>query len=414
MMQPRPLAAVLIAAVLTGCMNVGPDYKRPQVETPDQWPGETTTVAVSSIWWRAYGDPALDQMIDEALVHNLDLRQAIARVNEARAVLGIARADQYPGVSANASASRNRFSQDSVLSVPPGTDPEYSNYRATIGASYEIDFWGKYRRATEAARANLLNSQFNREAVRLALIADVAKSYFSLRSLDAQVAITRRTISTRQASTALQRMRFEAGIASELDLRQVEAEAAQAQALLPAIELLLAATGNRAGRAAWTQPARNCRTADRAGRCARRIDRAPCRTFRFAIRNAGAPSGFAPGRTEPGCGQCAHRPGQSRVLPVDIAYRHFSVAKAQHCPICSTRRRVPGNLPARLRKQCLMPVVSVRRSVSRRHVNSRRWRNISRQSRTPSRTPWTPWSRSEKHGKPWKRNNFASTRCKVR
>ncbi len=104
--------------------------------------------------------------------------------------------------------------------VPPGTDPEYSNYRATIGASYEIDFWGKYRRATEAARANLLNSQFNRESVRLALIADVAKSYFSLRSLDAQVAITRRTISTRQASTALQRMRFEAGIASELDLRQ--------------------------------------------------------------------------------------------------------------------------------------------------------------------------------------------------
>ena len=241
MIRTRLLAAVMIGAVLAGCTTVGPDYKRPQVETPDQWPGETTTVAISSIWWRAYGDPALDQMIDEALEHNLDLRQAIARVNEARAALGIARADQYPGVSANASASRNRASQDSVLSIPPGTDPEYSNYRATLNVSYEIDFWGKYRRATEAARATLLRSQFNREAVRLALIADVAKSYFSLRALDAQVAITRRTISTRQASTALQRMRFEAGVASELDLRQVEAEAAQAQALLPAIELLLAA-----------------------------------------------------------------------------------------------------------------------------------------------------------------------------
>ena len=240
MMRDRLLAATLIAVALTGCMTVGPDYKRPQVETPGQWPGATATETLSSTWWKTYGDPVLDQMIDEALLHNLDLRRAIARVDEARAALGITRADQYPGVSANAGASRNRISQQSVLSVPPGTDPKYSDYRATLNASYEIDFWGKYRRATEAARAGLLGSQFNREAVRLALIADVAKSYFRLRALDAQVAITRRTIATRQASTALQRMRFEAGVASEFELRQVEAEAAQAQALLPTIEQQLA------------------------------------------------------------------------------------------------------------------------------------------------------------------------------
>jgi multidrug efflux system outer membrane protein len=173
-------------------------------------------------------------------LHNLDLRRAIARVDEARSALGITRADQYPGVSANASASRNRISQETVISVPPGIDPKYHDYQGTLNASYEIDFWGKYRRATEAARAELLGSEFNREAVRLSLIADTAKAYFALRSLDAQVAITRRTISTRQASTALQRMRFEAGAASEFDLRQVEAEAAQAQALLPTIEQRLA------------------------------------------------------------------------------------------------------------------------------------------------------------------------------
>ncbi len=237
----RRAAAALVAAALAGCMTVGPDYERPQTDLPGQWPGETTSDKLSPTWWKAYGDPVLDQMVDEALVHNLDLRRAIARVDEARAALGITRADQYPGVSARAGASRNRISQESLITVPPGVDPKYSDYQVALEASYEIDFWGKYRRATEAARAELLGSQFNREAVRLALIADVAKGYFSLRALDAQVAITRRTISTRQASTALQRMRFESGVASEFDLRQVEAETAQAQALLPVIEQQLAA-----------------------------------------------------------------------------------------------------------------------------------------------------------------------------
>jgi multidrug efflux system outer membrane protein len=241
MTRTRLFITTLIAASLAGCMTVGPDYQRPQVETPEQWPGATANEAVSATWWKAYGDPVLEQMIDEALVHNLDLRRAIARVDEARAALGITRADQYPGVSAKASASRNRISQQSLITVPPGVDPKYSDYQATLNASYEIDFWGKYRRATEAARAELLGSQFNREAVRLALITDVARNYFNLRALDAQVAITRRTVSTRQASTALQRMRFEAGVASEFELRQVEAEAAQAQALLPTIEGQLAA-----------------------------------------------------------------------------------------------------------------------------------------------------------------------------
>jgi outer membrane protein, multidrug efflux system len=234
------VAAALIVAALTGCMTVGPDYKRPQIETPEQWPGATAGERASSTWWKAYGDPVLDQMIDDALVHNLDLRRAIARVDEARAALGIARADQYPGVSANAAASRNRISQETLITVPPGVNPKYNDNQATLNASYEIDFWGKYRRATEAAQAELLGSQFNREAVRLALIADVAKGYFSLRALDAQAAITRRTISTREASTALQRLRFDSGVASEYDLRQVEAEAAQAEALLPSIEQQLA------------------------------------------------------------------------------------------------------------------------------------------------------------------------------
>ncbi|HVY06115.1 MAG TPA: efflux transporter outer membrane subunit [Burkholderiales bacterium] len=241
MTRLRMLCATLAAAAIAGCMTVGPDYKRPQTDLPEQWPGEVASESISAMWWKGFGDPVLDRMIDDALVHNLDLRVAIARVDEARAELGIARADQYPAVTANASASRNRVSQESIITVPPGVNPKYNDYQATINASWEIDFWGKYRRATEAARAQLLGSQFNREAVRLALIADVAKGYFNLRSLDAQAAITQRTLSTRLASTALQRKRFDAGYASEFEFRQVEADAAQAQALLPDIEQRVAA-----------------------------------------------------------------------------------------------------------------------------------------------------------------------------
>jgi multidrug efflux system outer membrane protein len=152
----------------------------------------------------------------------------------------VARADQWPGVSANASAARTRTSEDLPLAIPPGVDPINNNMRATLDASYEIDFWGKYRRATEAARAELLATQFSRDAVRLALIAEVSRGYFNLRALDAQVAITKRTVATRLDSLALQRQRFEAGVASELELRQVEADAAAAQALLPVFETQLA------------------------------------------------------------------------------------------------------------------------------------------------------------------------------
>jgi multidrug efflux system outer membrane protein len=152
----------------------------------------------------------------------------------------VARADQWPGVSANASAARTRTSEDLPVALPPGVDPVNNNMRATLDASYEIDLWGKYRRATEAARADLLATQFNRDAVRLALIAEVSRGYFNLRALDAQVAITRRTVATRSDSLALQRKRFEAGVASELEVRQVEADAAAAQALLPVLETQLA------------------------------------------------------------------------------------------------------------------------------------------------------------------------------
>jgi multidrug efflux system outer membrane protein len=221
-------------AVLGGCM-VGPDYKKPQVDVAAAWPGGQTDAPVSVRWWTLYGDPHLDLLIDEALAHNTDLRIAAARVDEARAQLGITRADQYPAVNAGAAASRNRFSENSALAFP-GFSPEYNDYTISLNASWEIDFWGKYRRATEAARADLLGSQSARDAVQLSLASTVTRAYFNLRALDAQVAITKQRIETRSTALGLEKMRYDAGESSELQYRQIEAETLAAKALLPVLE----------------------------------------------------------------------------------------------------------------------------------------------------------------------------------
>ena len=186
-------------------------------------------------WWTLYSDPHLDLLVDEALAHNTDLRVAAARVDEALALLAVTRADQLPNVKANAAGGRNRFSQNSALAFP-GISPEYNDYTATLNASWEIDFWGKYRRATEAARADLLATQSARDAVQLSLAATVTRAYFNLRALDAQVEITQQRLETRAKALSLEKMRYDAGESSELQYRQIEGETLQAKALLPVLE----------------------------------------------------------------------------------------------------------------------------------------------------------------------------------
>lgn len=228
------LAAALAALALTAC-TVGPDYKRPSVELPAAWPVSAGDAPVSARWWTLYADPQLNLMVEEALAHNNDLRLAAARVDEARAGLTIVRADSLPNVTAGAGAARNRISERSG-NFFPGIPTEFTDYQVSLRASWEIDFWGRYRRATEAAKADLLSSASARDAVQLSLIADVVRGYFVLRALDAQVDITRRTIATRHESLDLQRLRYNTGEASQLEYRQVEAETAAAEALLPLLE----------------------------------------------------------------------------------------------------------------------------------------------------------------------------------
>lgn len=225
-------AALLL--LLAGCA-VQPDYQRPALELPQAWQQAAPRPATGAPWWRIYDDPALDRLIEEALAQNADVLVAAARVDEARALLGESRAALRPEVGANAAAGRSLSSTASGL-LPPGAVREHDNYRATLNVSYEIDVFGRLRAATDAARAELVASEAVRDAVRLALTARVAIAYYGLAALDAEVDLARRALALREDSLALQRRRRDAGVISDFDLRQLEAEAATLRAQLPPLE----------------------------------------------------------------------------------------------------------------------------------------------------------------------------------
>ncbi|HVK56809.1 MAG TPA: efflux transporter outer membrane subunit, partial [Burkholderiales bacterium] len=231
-------AAIVTAFLLSACASVGPDYKRPEMELPAAWTAsaEQGASAKSQRWWLVYNDPVLDGLMDEALAQNADLTTAMARVDEARALLGVARADQLPDAGILVGRSRTRSSEVGSMPLPAGVDSLSNSNRVTFDVAYQLDLWGRYRRATEAARSDLLATESARDGVRLALTADVARTYFALSAFDAQTAITRRTIETRREAHDLQKRRLDAGVTSEFDFRLVEAEVAATEALLPSLE----------------------------------------------------------------------------------------------------------------------------------------------------------------------------------
>ncbi|MGL6070914.1 efflux transporter outer membrane subunit [Craterilacuibacter sp.] len=232
-----------IAIALTGCA-VGPDYTRPVVEMPGAWQSGAQAPAAAQMivvqdWWKSFNDPVLDKLVDEALVYNRNLAQAVARVDEARAQAGIARANLVPQLSANAGFQRGRTSADSA------GGSQLSDARTANGVlSWELDLWGKLRRANEAALANLAASEYTRDATRLSISASVAQAYFQLRAYDAQLDITRRTLVSREEGLRINKRRFEGGVTSELTYRQAEAEAASARAGVPSLQQSVIQTEN--------------------------------------------------------------------------------------------------------------------------------------------------------------------------
>jgi len=234
-------SAVVLAATLLAACSFAPKYERPANELPQDWRGAPAGAAPAALgapsdrWWTVYGDAALDRFVDEALAHNQDIALAVARVDEARALVGVSESQLWPSIGGNAGGSRARASTKTA-GFFPGIPVYQTDYIATIGASYEIDFWGRIRNANAAARADLLATEGARDTVRITLAADVVQSYYALRSLDERITATERALDLRARALGLQRRRADAGLVAELDVRQIEAEYQGARALLPALQ----------------------------------------------------------------------------------------------------------------------------------------------------------------------------------
>jgi multidrug efflux system outer membrane protein len=215
------LLGVALSIAAAGCL-VGPNYKRPPVDVPSAYRAETPAPATDASfgdesWWQVFSDPTLQSLIRTALQQNSDLQIAAARILEAQAQLGITRSNQFPTVTAGVDVLGER------PSVALGFPSENVGALQVQGSvAWELDFWGRYRRATEAARAQLLASEWGRRAVLTTLVSQVANAYFSLRALDLELDISRRTLASRQESLQLTETRERGGVTSLLDVRQAE------------------------------------------------------------------------------------------------------------------------------------------------------------------------------------------------
>jgi multidrug efflux system outer membrane protein len=234
-----------VLLILTGCMTVGPDYKRPAIDTPAAWRFEEKEVRdlANTTWWQQFNDPVLNELVSTALEQNKDLLIAMARIEEFFGRYFSTRGDQFPSAGGNADAFRQRLSEKG-FSRFDGKDNPYNQYEAFLNAGWEIDFWGKFRRATEATRAELLGTEDGRRTVVLTLVSAVAAAYVDIRSLDKQLEITQRTADSRKGTLELFQLRFQNGIISEVDLSQAESEYEDALARLPDIERAIGQTEN--------------------------------------------------------------------------------------------------------------------------------------------------------------------------
>jgi multidrug efflux system outer membrane protein len=235
----RNLASLfLLSLLLAGC-TVGPNYKRPKVDVPTVYRGPAEEQAANAgpaslgdeKWWEVFQDEELQKLIRTAQQQNYDVRIAAMRILQAQAQFGITRADQFPSVAAGAAATAQRSPQSKI--VPAFNS---SANQVVLSFAWELDFWGKFRRATEAARANLLATQWAQQEVVSTLVANVATAYFQLRELDLELEISRSTLGSRQNSLKLTQLLADHGSTSMLDVRQAEQLVYTAAEQIPDLE----------------------------------------------------------------------------------------------------------------------------------------------------------------------------------
>ena len=231
--------AVIVMIVLTGCTS-GPDFVKPDMTPPESYRTDImpATSADDLKWWELFDDPVLYSLVSTALENNKDVKIAVSRMEEARASLGFTRADQFPRLDLQGGASRGTFSG--------GVRSEDTNYYAYIAPvlSWEIDFWGKFRRATESARAALLATEYGVKTVQLALVSEVASAYYLLLDYHQRLAISKATLESRMESLRIIRLRFEKGTVPEIDLNQAQIQLEVAAEAIPLYERLIANTEN--------------------------------------------------------------------------------------------------------------------------------------------------------------------------
>jgi multidrug efflux system outer membrane protein len=231
------LSLAVLAAAAGGCM-VGPDYARPAVDLPATFERGATIPGnpVPPDWWTLYRDGTLDRLVAAALANNADVRIAAAQVEESEAILRQADASLWPQFDLLATAGRSAGSTLTATPIPAGVPVIRDDRRIALATAYEIDFWGKFRRASESARAQALATRYGRDVVLLTLAGTTTQAYLSLRSVDAQVAVLQESVKSRAESLDVVQSRAEAGLASELDVYQALGAHADARAQLRELE----------------------------------------------------------------------------------------------------------------------------------------------------------------------------------
>jgi outer membrane protein, multidrug efflux system len=239
----RTAITLIGAGLLAGCA-MGPDYRREVPEAPKSFQYMTKDAADTSdtLWWKQFGDPVLDQLIEEALAHNSNIRIAVANVAQSAALLTQTRSQFFPQIGYGASAERQRSIEPAFAQQIPNYPNPSSAYQALLSATWEIDLWGRIQRQSESALANVLATGEARRGVVLTIVAQVAGSYLQLRGLDAQLEVAKRTLQTYKESVDLFTLQFQYGQVSQMNVAQAQSQYESAAAQIPAIESQIAQT----------------------------------------------------------------------------------------------------------------------------------------------------------------------------
>lgn len=230
--------------LLSGCQSIWPDYMRPKVAVPATYSeataviDDTTNSQISATWWTLYQDPILNDLVAKARLNNTDIQLAVARIEEADALMREVGAALLPQIDLDAAATRSRVTE--AGSNPVFSGNPRSNYRAQLSTNFEIDFWGKLRRARDSARAEALSTRYAKDTVALSLSGLVATNYLVLRSVESQILVTKDNLKSREESLALTKRRLDGGVASALDVHQAEVASANLSAQLAELNRLRA------------------------------------------------------------------------------------------------------------------------------------------------------------------------------